>query len=329
MNHFYAAEENIHMPLNGSMSFLRQIKVMRIQSGFDQNAYHLQTRFNGGNRKHPELSGADVHKSFSQRPVPSRPNGKTNFATYLRPLQNLFSGAHGELYEKVNGEMHPLGEVATDQTGKAYELVRGFPVSNDIHKKRDNGRTQRPPIPANDMSDDPELKKDNLRADHSFREAKGIRSKPYGLVYEKLFPDPGYYLRLPFMPFERELRNQIKYPERLTLKSLIDCMVQVYRIRRPITFEHLALVEIGDAKQGMRLNLLSRSQARILGLNPEEPKNFRDKWPPHVIRPGQHVFHISLLYDPAEKMEHFQNPTTAPTDYSDPADDAQPTENPE
>lgn len=329
MNHFYAAEENIHMPMNGRMLFLRQTKVMRMQPRFDQNANHPQIRLNGRKRRLAALSGADVHNSFSQIPVSSRPNGKTDLATYLRPLQNLYSGAHGELYEKVGGEWHPLGEVATDQRGNVYELVRRLPASNDMYKKDDNGGTQKPPIHTVDMSENPEPRNGNPRADHPSRKANGLRSKPYGLVYEKLFPDPGFYLRLPFLPFEGELRNQIKYPERLTHKSLVDCVVQVYRIHRPITFDHLTSVEMGDAKQGNRLNILNRSQARILGLNLEESKNLRGKWPPHLIRPGQHVFRISLLFDPTEKMEYFQNPKTAPTDYSASADDAEPTANQE
>jgi hypothetical protein len=150
-------------------------------------------------------------------------------------------------------------------------------------------------------------------------------AKPYGLVYQKLFADPGVYYRVPLELFFVEIRDQMQAPELLERDSLIDGLLQIYRVYRPIALKQLAYVELGDPDRASALHVLTPPKAHILGVTLGGPRNPDTQRPAQILRPGNHIFRLSLMSDPSVELD--KNGIHSPVDDFDAANDSKKQEN--
>jgi hypothetical protein len=139
-------------------------------------------------------------------------------------------------------------------------------------------------------------------------------AKAFGLVYQKLFADPGFYYRLPLEPFIVEARDQMQAPERMEGHSLIDCLIQIYRIYRPIALKQLAYVELDDPDRLSSLHILTPQQAHLLGIPLGGPSNPDTKKPAQILRPGNHILRLSVVSDPSIEMDKNKTGIHSPVD---------------
>lgn len=96
---------------------------------------------------------------------------------------------------------------------------------------------------------------------------KGQTGRPFGLVYWKLFPDPGLYFRVPFGAFTRELGALLAAPRSIAPSQGIDCLLQVYQIHRPIPKARIARIETGDEADQYQFHLLTPQKERLLEID--------------------------------------------------------------
>jgi hypothetical protein len=329
MNHFYEeSEEKIQGPIVGPMTFFRRIKVMHVQSGINNHYYDSPSHTRRALPRNAYPAGSRAPKILQEAPA-EPPNRKRRYDPdiQLRPLGKVVSGPRGEYYESVNGDLRPLGEVTVNQTGQFFELVKGPASSHD--GERFDVRKNEPPMNSNGYrrentptGETPGRSKEN----QTTHRAPDIRVKPYGLVYEKLFPDPGSYIRIPFGDFEVELTDQIASPDLLKPENLLDCMLQIYQIHRPIPIERLAFVELGDPAQAVNINLLTEKKALALGvkIQPGKRKTPANKQQAQLAVPGQYFFRISLLFDPTLKDENIQFDDSSPQNGYEPVTNSHP-----
>lgn len=129
--------------------------------------------------------------------------------------------------------------------------------------------------------------------------ARGHAARPFGLVYRKLFPDPGLYFRVPFGGFTRELSGQAAAPHRLAPAQGIDCLLQIYQIHRPIPKTQIAYIETGDEANQHLFHLLTPQKERLLGVDHIiGPASGHQALPPQSGRPTR-LFRLTLAMDPS------------------------------
>lgn len=297
MNHLYEeTEETIQGPINGQMTFLRRLKILRVQPIQDNHQVKLPHR----RKALPRIicvAGPRLLQALQEAP-PKQSRAKKHYDPDFqwRPLGKIVSGPHGEYYESIEGGLRPLGKVVANQDGQFFELVKRPPIRHGT--ERADGGCTTPPSETPGRS--------NKSKAHS--RTQDLRAKPYGLVYEKMFPDPGSYIRIPFADFEVELTDQIASPKLLKPESLLDCMLQIYQIHRSIPVERLALVELGDSAQAVQIHPLTEKKALALGvtIRPTKRKAAANKQQALLALPGQYFFQLSLLFDPTLKEENVQ-----------------------
>lgn len=256
MTRFVHAQEKVQMPLNGQWVELQRIKIVRVAT--DNGVASLPRN---GTPRAPQLN----------RPMRSRPAALAQGATRpqpmtgapiprLRPLGQVFSHEDGRLCEWVNGKLRWLGEVLADGEGRLYERLPDAPPtpqaapgngsSNGLHTKEEHAPTESMPRP---MPHRAAQKPPDDRA----------RRVP---AYEKIFADPGLHLRLPHAILKEELGALLAPAAHLPSDELLDCYLQVYQLRTPVMQQHIAAVELGDARFAWRFRPLTQAKAEAWGV---------------------------------------------------------------
>lgn len=126
---------------------------------------------------------------------------------------------------------------------------------------------------------------------------------PSGTVFEKAYPDPGCYVRVQCARLRNELAQQLHDFEQLEANQLIDCILQVYRIHRPVSLGRLRSLMRSDDTRGMELIRLTARAASVFGLPaPPETKPV-DVDTPGIAHPGEWYWSIDAVSDPTRPIQ--------------------------
>ena len=252
MSGFIRMKENVQIPVNGHLVQLKRVRLIRIEG--DQGAVARALNFASG------FPGRPLHglpPRVGRNLPPQRP-ATERFENPRAPGYPLPPGAINNTIppgEPPNGNLRLLGEVVIDDEGRLYEVLNSRPPLN-------HGSSNGHP-PVEDIAP-----AGNVRNPMPPTSRNGRHFPPTtrGSAYEKIFADPGLPLQLDFGTFEEELRLCLAHPDQMQPETLLDCSLQVYQLRMPVPFHHLAAVELGDARLAARFRPLTPQKAEILGI---------------------------------------------------------------
>ncbi|MFQ5627343.1 MAG: hypothetical protein ACE5I1_01175 [bacterium] len=138
------------------------------------------------------------------------------------------------------------------------------------------------------------------------------RPKPAGLVYDKYYPDPGVYIRIPFGNFEEELSGQLAEPQQVERGSRLDCILQVYEIYQQIPVDQLAAIEANNFDTSQPFWPLVPEKERSLGikLTPSQKVSAQNH-ARHVPQQPTRLYRMVLVNDPTTTAETGLNDETS------------------
>ncbi|MDZ7361165.1 MAG: hypothetical protein ONB46_10615 [candidate division KSB1 bacterium] len=303
MIRFMQIKEKVQIPINGQWVELQRIKIVRVEGG---NGAGSLPR-NGAPRFPARQLNAPLRSSTAafpqtmprQRQIKSAPAQMPG----LRPLGQVFSNEAGQLCEWANGKPRFLGEVLADGEGRLYEQLSDMPPAyqpSPGNGSSNGHRTVERTAPTENLTNPkpPPLPK-----------RQPIFREPRGPAYEKIFADPGLHLQLPFAALREELGALLAPADHLPSDELLDCHLQIYQVRMPVSLQQIAAVELGEARLAWRFRPLTQAKAEAWGIpeiyvgEPTSPKSSGSMG-------SQRLYMITPAADPTP--ESLEQPEPAP-----------------
>lgn len=298
--------ETVHFPINGQLVQMKRIKVLKVDGNFgycpgDPNYSH---RFRDPMFKQ--------HMTSNARPALTTETmlPETQQVNRIRRLGQVVCDDSGRFYERVNGEFRPLNEVIIDGYNRLYEVVgeklssQPLPPSN--HSLNSGIQTEARAQPERASTDENHPSTNNHRQPgrHVFA------------GYEKIFADPGLHIQVAFGSFMEELGIHLDQPEQYRPQDTLECYLQVYQLRRPVSRQHLAASELGDARCAWMFRPLTKEKAEALGV----PELFigeyvrADRAGNRLTAIGQRLYFIKPVSNPSVAIvkEDLENPEPNP-----------------
>jgi len=225
---------------------------------------------------------------------------------FPRPVRGeLLRDERGHFYERVEGQIRPLHQLASGLHGEVLNLT---PSSNPIMSQ-----VRRPParptiLEVEEMPFQEQSPLDDFAKprEPEVGQSPGQRfgSGPAPTTCRNLFPEPGQWRLVRWVDFKEVLRTQVAHPERLRDSHRLPCCLQIYEVMQAQHLESLAAALLGRESLAEQLHPLSEFLAAKLGVtalartHARTRRYFRRE--PGLFLPGDFVFRLQLESDPTE-----------------------------